>query len=81
MISCIRASGTNQPDIDGVKRLAASSLTTVLFAGITMTRVVAWQPQSSIKQSIDASLVTVSNGRVDLVQLVDECLSFILRFS
>ena len=80
MISCIRASGTHQPDIDGVKRLAASSLTTVLFAGITMPRVVAWQPQSSIKQNIDAALVTVGNRRVDLVQLIDEFFPFIFRF-
>jgi len=52
---------------------------TVLFAGITTT-LVEWHPQSSIKQNIDAALVTVGNRRVDLVQLVDEFFSFILRF-
>lgn len=65
MISCIRASGTNQPFIDGVKDLLASTLLTALSAGITTTFV--WHAQSSIKQSVDVSLITVGNRFVDLV--------------
>jgi len=76
MISCIRASGTNQPGILGVNGFAASSLTTVLSAGITMTRVA--QAQSVIKHSVDANLVTVRNSRVDCVQRVFELFAFIL---
>ncbi|MCP4887970.1 MAG: hypothetical protein GY904_15300 [Planctomycetaceae bacterium] len=78
MISCIRASGTNQPGILGVNGFAASSLTTVLSAGITMTRVA--QAQSVIKHSVDANLVTVRNSRVDCVQRVFELFAFILGF-
>jgi len=78
MISCIRASGTNQPGILGVNGFAASSRMTVLSAGITMTRVA--QAQSVIKHSVDANLVTVRNSRVDCVQRVFELFAFILGF-
>jgi len=63
----------------GVNDLVASRRVTVLSAGITTTRV-DWHPQSSIKQNIDAALITVRNRRVDLVQLFDELFFFIFRF-
>ena len=67
MISCIRASGTNQPFIDGVNDLLASTLLTALSAGITTTFV--WHAQSSIKQSVDVSFITIGNRFVDLGDL------------